>query len=134
MGETISVKGDTQTGILPQNTTVRPRRCFSGKCFLTVTLILIVIALAVFIPLIATGVLKVGKQTASVKRISYDPMYYGNLHPYLYPWELDQFGLVAEYDVIVIGAGIAGLTAASTLQDQAGLRVLVLEARVSAPF
>lgn len=70
------------------------------------------------------------KKELVVKRISYDPLYYGNLHPYLYPKEKQQFGVVTDYDVIVVGAGISGLAAAATLQQDAGLQVLVLEARV----
>ena len=39
-------------------------------------------------------------------------------------------GIAADYDVIVIGAGMAGLAAATSMQKE-GLTVLVLEARVS---
>ncbi|KAL4535761.1 hypothetical protein Ndes2437A_g06457 [Nannochloris sp. 'desiccata'] len=63
------------------------------------------------------------------KRSTYDPSYYGNLHPFLYPGEREDMGIETDYDVIVVGAGIAGLTAASALQqeglnDEVGGRIL----------
>lgn len=88
------------------------------------------ITTAVLVPLFVTGVIPVRRKDSTVRRISYDPLYYGNLHPYLFPSERIELGLETDADVIVIGAGIAGLAAAKTLQDEGDLKVLVLEARV----
>jgi hypothetical protein len=53
-----------------------------------------------------------------------------DLHPLLLPREAAALGLAADADVIVVGAGVAGLRAAAVLAAE-GLRVLILEARVS---
>lgn len=58
------------------------------------------------------------------------PAFQAELHPYLLPAEVTASGLPAlAADVIVVGAGVAGLAAASVLSRN--LSVLVLEARVS---
>jgi hypothetical protein len=109
------------------------RRCRVSTCG-CVSLILVTVVLvaaAVLVPLFVTGVIKVGKPRGNtVRRVSYDPLFYGNLHPYLYPNERAQFGVNTQWDVIVIGAGVAGLAAATALHEEGGLNVLVLEARV----
>jgi monoamine oxidase len=67
--------------------------------------------------------------TALVRRVSYDPRYYGDLHPYLYPSERAEYGVTAEWDAVVVGAGLAGLAAARDLLAGGLRKVLVLEAR-----
>lgn len=100
------------------------------------SLIFIVTATAAtLIPLFATGTITLGKPktVSSQVRLTYDPVYYGNLHPYLYPNEREKYHVTTDYDVIIVGAGIAGLSAAWVLRQQSNLTVLVLEARVSTP-
>lgn len=106
------------------------RRCsYAGwKCAFTIFVLLAIIAVAVVVPLYVTGVIG-GRRRPTVRRTTYDPYYYGNLHPYLYPGEREELGIVTDYDVVVVGAGLAGLGAAAALQQE-GLTVLVLEARV----
>lgn len=110
------------------------RRCCNVPKWARIVIALaavVLVAGGVVIALLATGVIQVrGAHTTRVRRISYDPLYYGNLHPYLYPAERAQFGVHTDWDVIVIGAGVAGLAAAQVLSAEAGLEVLVLEARV----
>lgn len=105
--------------------------CGKTRCILLIVLCILFIAVIVLIPLFMTGVLSINNKSDVVKkRSTYDPSYYGNLHPFLYPGEREDMGIETDYDVIVVGAGIAGLTAASALQQE-GLNVLVLEARAS---
>ena len=100
------------------------------KCIIIIIFAVIVVAAGVLVPLYLTGVLKFGKSDPpTIRRATYDPFYYGNIHPYLYPGEKSELGIVTDYDVIVVGAGISGLATATALQD-GGLTVLVLEARV----
>lgn len=65
----------------------------------------------------------------SVNSSAYPPAYYGSLHTYLDITQLASQGMRVDHDVIVIGAGMAGIAAATKLQA-AGLSVVVLEARV----
>ena len=83
---------------------------------------------AVLIPLFIAGVIPISKKQGD-KRLTYDPYYYGNLHPYLYPTERSSLGINTDYDVIVVGAGISGLATAQAVR-RLGLSVVVLEARV----
>lgn len=58
------------------------------------------------------------------------PAFQAELHPYMLPAEVSASGMPPlAADVIVVGAGVAGLAAASVLSRN--LSVLVLEARVS---
>lgn len=101
------------------------------KCILIIVITLLIAAAGVLVPLYLTGVLKFGKSDPpTIRRATYDPFYYGNIHPYLYPGERSGLGIVTDYDVIVVGAGIAGLATANALM-QGGRTVLVIEARVS---
>jgi hypothetical protein len=113
----------------------RSRSCSRTWCILLIISCLILIAVVVLVPLFMTGTLSFHKKPSKTvaKRSTYDPFYYGNLHPYLYPGERQDMGIETDYDVIVVGAGIAGLTAASALQQE-GLNVLILEARVGRLF
>ena len=125
---------------VPDPSIVSPSRSpFTGvKCMLTLIALLAVVTAGVLVPLYITGVLSIGSKhknndkngSNTYRRSTYDPFYYGNLHPYLYPKERAEMGIAADYDVIVIGAGMAGLAAATSMQKE-GLTVLVLEARVS---
>lgn len=56
------------------------------------------------------------------------PAFRATLHPRMLPAEQEALGLSLDADVIVIGAGVAGLQAAVTLSSR--MRVLLLEARV----
>ena len=106
------------------------RSCGRVWCISTIILSLIFIVVIVLIPLFLTGVISFKKPEVVTRRSTYDPFYYGNLHPYLYPGEKESMGIKTDYDVIVVGAGIAGLAAANALMQE-GLNVVVLEARVS---
>lgn len=64
---------------------------------------------------------------------AYMPYYQGTMHVYLSKTEMDAMDIAVDYDVIVIGAGLAGLAAANSLQE-AGLAVLVVEASVREEF
>lgn len=116
----------------PEKVPGKPRNCFKLKITLIVVVILATVIAATLIPLFATGVIKLSSHatTPSALRLTYDPLYYGNLHPYLYPSEQQTLNIRTDYDVVIVGAGIAGLAAAWVLQEQGNLNVLVLEARV----
>ena len=113
----------------PSSPLATRRSCFSFKSIFITVFIVILLAAAVLVPLFLTGVFKQKKETTTIRRSTYDPVYYGNLHPYLYPGEKDDLGIVTDYDVIVVGAGLSGLATATELLKE-GLTVLVLEARV----
>ena len=93
-----------------------------------VTACVIVAGVAATTAIILTGALK-SNQEKKLRQVSYDPLYYGNLHPYLPANDLDALNIDVDWDVVIIGAGVAGLAAAETLQ-KSGLSVLVLEAQV----
>lgn len=57
------------------------------------------------------------------------PAFAAELHPWLLPAEQAALGQQLDADVIIVGAGVAGLKAAEVLATR--MRVLVLEARVS---
>lgn len=115
----------TDDGVNVQKYSLLIRCCTFGVIFL------IIATAATLIPLFATGTIALGSPAASSQlRLTYDPVYYGNLHPYLYPSEREKYQVTTDYDVIIVGAGIAGLSAAWVLRQQSNLSVLVLEARV----
>lgn len=71
-------------------------------------------------------------ELSAVNASSYLPAYLGALHTYLNGSDLQDRDINVDYDAIVIGAGAAGLAAATTLQA-GGLDVLVIEAQVCSP-
>ena len=69
-------------------------------------------------------------QLSDVNASAFPSTYVGALHVCLTSSDLQETETHVDYDVIVIGAGAAGLAAATALQE-AGLDVLVIEAQVS---
>lgn len=80
--------------------------------------------------LIAKDIISLNRQVNDRKRVSYNPQFYGDLHPFLNSDERQALGIKTDADVIVIGAGLAGVAAALTLQEFGDLEVIVMEARV----